>query len=395
MQTTKVAHYYMSFHGLGGIEAVLRQHHAHDAAQGMRSDFVISKGTEGAPLERVHYLDLDGSTTIRKTQQTLETLFGGDAARVAVYHGVSTPRPFICAADHAARRVVMLHGVGSGVGPELSRRRHWLDGVICVNEQALTAARKCLPHLEASRFVVLPLPIASCPFAPNHPPMGLRPVVVAYAGRLSREHKCVDRLPDLCVELEQRQATYRLEILGDGPEWLWLHERLATNSNVRFHGRLTGEAYWRALAACDVILFVSDTEGQPLALLEGMCAGLLPVFPRIGSAGDHYTEKVSPDLLYAPGSLPELAGIIIRLGQMPEADIARLRARSQEAVASHVKGEYFSHFSAFIHHLLALPKVSEDRFGTQLPGLDLLPFRWISALGLVRHRLRQKLSRQR
>jgi glycosyltransferase involved in cell wall biosynthesis len=225
--------------------------------------------------------------------------------------------------------------------------------------------------------------------------MGLRPVVVAYAGRLLREHKRVDRLPDLCAELEQRQAAYRLVILGDGPEWSWLRERLATNANVRFHGRLTGEAYWRALAACDVILFVSDTEGQPLALLEGMCAGLLPVFPRIGSAGDHYTEKVAPDLLYAPGSLPELAGILIRLGQMPEPDIARWRARSREAVVGHVKGEYFSHFSAFTHHLLALPKVSEERFGTRPPGLDLLPLRWATALGLARHRLRQMLSRKR
>ena len=353
----------------------------------MNSRFVILSEPAGEELERVRFLEMNPWSTIRGVQKELDSLRRVPQPLVAVYHTLIPMRAYICAHDSAARRIVVLHGKGDGLLDHLEPRRTWLDAVVCVNEESRELAQKCLPHLKAERFLVVPVPITPCSAPPRRPSLADRPVLLGYSGRLLKEHKRVDRLPELCGQLDALGVDYRLEILGDGPEKAWLQRQFAGNSKIEFLGRRSGEEYRQKLAASDFIVFVSDTEGQPVSLLEAMSAGALPLFPKIHSAGDAYTETVEQRLLYAPGATAQAAQAIAQLSRLPDSELDRLRSRALEAVRPNLDGTYFAELAALARRVLALPRASTDEFPWHPAALEYLPMALVSRIALLRRRL--------
>lgn len=125
------------------------------------------------------------------------------------------------------------------------------------------AAEPVLPREEARRVLGL---------------AGGQPLV-GWVGRLSHE-----KGPDLAVRaLVRVPEPAVLAVLGDGPERA-SSERLAREaglaSRVRWLGNVPGAG--RLLAAFDVLLLSSRTEGTPMVLLEAMGAGVPVVATRVG-----------------------------------------------------------------------------------------------------------------
>jgi glycosyltransferase involved in cell wall biosynthesis len=78
------------------------------------------------------------------------------------------------------------------------------------------------------------------------------------------------------------ERTFQLVIAGEGPDRTKLENgvrELQLQRHVVFLGYVRDRQ--QLLSACDVILFPSRAEGLPLALLEGMAAGCVPVVTRI------------------------------------------------------------------------------------------------------------------
>ncbi len=78
-------------------------------------------------------------------------------------------------------------------------------------------------------------------------------------------------------------ADFRVLIVGEGQEERNLRElsqKLALDSHVQFAGFVPAPA--EMLPAFDSILMPSRSEGLPLALLEGMAAGCVPIVTRVG-----------------------------------------------------------------------------------------------------------------
>jgi glycosyltransferase involved in cell wall biosynthesis len=270
---------------------------------------------------------------------------------------------FFADLDRAGRRLGVVHSFFPGLPQVLRGSRGLLDGMLCVSQPLLELVRRELPELAGDRTGLLPYPVARPRAETAQPPLAGRPLTLGYAGRLSFEQKRVDRFPPLVRALETAGVDFQLEFLGDGAQAGWLCGQLASHPRVRFHGLLTGEAYWSVLRRWDVLVFVTDYEGLPITLLEALSVGVLPLFPAIGSGGDDYAAQLRPDLLYPAGDLAAAAAAARRLAGAPEPEIAALRQRANDLVRPHLGDGYGRTFAGSVARVGELPRRSRAVFG--------------------------------
>ena len=119
-----------------------------------------------------------------------------------------------------------------------------------------------------------------------------------------------------------------MEFLGSGNAEEHLKRMLQKSTKVTFHGRQSGDAYWRILAQWDCVLYTSDFEGSPLAMQEALNAGCLPIYPRIHSGGDRVVQEVYPDGLYTPEDYASIAQRLSELTRTMESEIEALRQKA-------------------------------------------------------------------
>jgi glycosyltransferase involved in cell wall biosynthesis len=269
---------------------------------------------------------------------------------------------FLADLDAAGRRMVLVHSQTPDMERLVRSRAPWTDGFLCVNERLQELVRAYLPAYEPTRVGVVPYPVLP-PFAPPpKTPLAGRPLRIGFCGRLVRVQKRVDRLPLLCAELDRLGVRYGLELLGDGPDRPLLEKAFTGRAPVVFHGRKSGEDYWRLLDGWDAIVFVSDFEGTPIAMLEALSRGVIPLYPEIGSGGDAYVRHLRTDLLYPAWDLAQAATALARLSQMPASEVEDLRRRCQATVEGHLGESYIAHFCAFVQEINARPPIARDTF---------------------------------
>lgn len=107
------------------------------------------------------------------------------------------------------------------------------------------------------------------------------PPHLLFVGRLARQ-KGVDVLLDALARL--REQSWRLTIVGDGPERVPLGEqaaRLGLAERVHFHGWAQREELPGLYRSADAFVFPSHDEGMPNVVLEAMASGLAIVATRV------------------------------------------------------------------------------------------------------------------
>jgi glycosyltransferase involved in cell wall biosynthesis len=373
----RLEHEFTHFRDLGGVQTLLRLHHAVDARHGVESTFCAFFEPPDCGVERVRGLGLTGFSSIHTARRRFRAA-PPPTPDVVTYHNF-WGLPFFADLDRAGRRMGLLHSHFPGLPGWLRHLRGLLDGVLCVSQPLLELVRRELPELAGARSLWLPLPVAREQTEAAQPPLAGRPVVLGFAGRLSFAQKRVDRFPALVRELDGAGVNFRLEFLGEGPQAGWLRRQFADDTRVRFHGRLGGEAYWAVLRGWDVMVFVTDYEGLPLALLEGLSVGVLPVFPAVGSGGDAYAAGVSEEFLYPPGDVAAAAAALRNLVGMTEAGVRELRARAHALVKRHLGDGYAETFARHARTVAALPRISRASF----PRVRLRPHTWVP-FGILR-----------
>jgi len=159
-------------------------------------------------------------------------------------------------------------------------------------------------------------------------------VLVGTVGRLSRE-KNLDLFVDLAVALARESSSARFAVVGDGPR------RDALARSIREAGlaervALTGPRsdVPRLLAAMDVFVMTSDTEGLPNAVLEAMAAGLPVVATRVGGVRELVSDGISGHLV-PPGQIVPLLTAVRALALDPG-----LRERHGGAGRERIESEF-------------------------------------------------------
>ncbi len=145
------------------------------------------------------------------------------------------------------------------------------------------------------------------------------PLRVAYVGRLEHGQKGVLNIPGIMAEAHRIGANLALDVIGDGPDRAALEQMLnAAPYPCRFHGRLPSSRAWNLLPTFDLLLMPSRYEGLPMALLEAMGAGVVPVVSRLPGSTDFVVKDGENGCLREPGDIHGFAETI--------GDLARNRA---------------------------------------------------------------------
>ena len=281
----RLSHFFTYYRTLGGVQSIIKRHHAADAKRGHEPSFLFAFESDDFDEPNVNGLGFGGGHSI----SSMRTRFVIHSSRftdsVAICHNMWGLQ-FLADLMPAERRVGLLHSDWTGLRPFLATQRGLLDGVLCVSNALVELVSDCLPDLtKSNRVKLIPYPVDGLTAMPERAPLTGRTVVIGWVGRMQTEQKRVERLPGLAKALESAGIDFRFELLGDGPRQAWLKQQLPSDRTV-FHGRKSGDDYWAVLRRWDFITSVSDYEGLPISMLEAFSAGVLPICPAIGSGGD-------------------------------------------------------------------------------------------------------------
>ncbi len=151
-----------------------------------------------------------------------------------------------------------------------------LTGIVCVNRGLETTLRSRIGQ-SPIRSTVIP---SGVPIGDEVARQGQKGLKIVYAGRLIQKQKRVKEMFEVFVILAGRYADISFTIIGDGPERNACTEIVAhanLESQFDFKGQLLGSAYKSELAKHEVVVLLSDYEGTPGSVMDGMSCGLVPV----------------------------------------------------------------------------------------------------------------------
>jgi glycosyltransferase involved in cell wall biosynthesis len=186
------------------------------------------------------------------------------------------------------RTVMMLvHGHDAYYYDLATRHQSVIDVFICYGQAMFDTLRRRLPERQAS-IVYLPYGIPL--------PAGARnasggPLRVFYAGRLEHGQKGVLDLPAIDAVLAAAGTPVVWTIAGDGPDAVELRARWKHAARVRWLGVMDNAEVLDEVSRHDVFVLPTRSEGVPVAMIEAMGAGLVPIVSDIGGG---VREVVSP-----------------------------------------------------------------------------------------------------
>ena len=180
------------------------------------------------------------------------------------------------------------------------------------------------PHRRDSIFYVpYGIPLSQTRRAANDSAM----LHLVFLGRLA-SGKGVHDLPEIDRRLEQAAVPVRWTIIGDGPERERLAAALPASQRVRYATPPSNEEVLQLCAEGDVFVFPTRFEGFPVALLEAMSTGLVPVASDLPSGIPEVVDETT-GFRVATGDVAGFAEAIVRL----HGDRAMLERKSAAACA--------------------------------------------------------------
>ncbi len=126
--------------------------------------------------------------------------------------------------------------------------------------------------------------------------------VIGFIGRVVME-KGLDIFADTIAELQRRQVSHKVMVIGDGPARGWFEHRLP---DARFLGFVTGPELGRAVASMDMLFNPSVTEAFGNVTLETMACGL-PVVAAQATGSDSLVRDGVTGRLIRPGAVGQFA----------------------------------------------------------------------------------------
>ncbi|MBP7461298.1 MAG: glycosyltransferase family 4 protein [Candidatus Delongbacteria bacterium] len=189
-----------------------------------------------------------------------------------------------------------------------------------------------------------------------------RPIRLVYAGRLIQYQKRIMDLVAITRQLKKESIPYHLTVIGDGPERellmkSWTNE--ISGGQVEIRSGVSHKATLESFKNQDVFLLPSEFEGLPLALLEAMAAGCIPVVADIRSGIPELIESGTNGWIVKTGNSRDWAGIIGRLHRRPElagdasrraVQMVRDKKMMIDSVADSYRSVLLEIYDQIIHH---------------------------------------------
>jgi glycosyltransferase involved in cell wall biosynthesis len=240
-------------------------------------------------------------------------------------------------------RIPVIHNIRETEVRPFLALHFWWDRAVCVSPFIARVA-KGLPG--SAKLYVCPLGIKVYTANTRIYNAGTKsePLSMVWAGRVDKDQKRADLIPQIAHELEIKKISYRWTVLGDGKDLGTVTKTLTDmgiKNKFRFMGLVPRQHVLETFREADVLVMPSDYEGLPQALLESMNMGVVPVVSRIPGSTDYIIRDGEEGFLCERGKPESFAQKISELEQN-----RILLFRMSEAAIERVK----SHFS---HHAFA------------------------------------------
>ena len=240
-------------------------------------------------------------------------LVSNDLLELAMLHVYDTPRMV----------VQLLHGDHAYYYDLATRHQDVIDVFAAYSRAMYNELRRRLPQ-RADDVLYMPYGI----------PMPERvraarsdgPLRLLFAGRLEHGQKGVFELPMIDRLLAERQVAVTWSVIGAGPDEQKLRAEWQA-PHVTWHGVLPHADVLRQLADYDVFVLPTRTEGFPVALVEAMASGLVPVVSNIASGVPEVVDDRVSGFRPEVGDVAGFAAAIEALAR----DRAALNAMSRAA----------------------------------------------------------------
>jgi glycosyltransferase involved in cell wall biosynthesis len=199
--------------------------------------------------------------------------------------------PFGKLLDKVLRRADLITVTGSSVKAEMIARGYSEARIVCLRHAVDVDSYDLVPTPDRAYdvlFVGLLLPV-----------------------------KRVDLVMDAVSAVQKSLANVRACIVGDGPlyrDLLDLRDRLGLARNVDFVGYQDDPSPYFSKAR--IIVIASEREGFPFALVEGICAGAVPVATGVGAIPEFVTHDVN-GIIVPPGDPAAIADAVSALLEDP------------------------------------------------------------------------------
>jgi glycosyltransferase involved in cell wall biosynthesis len=142
------------------------------------------------------------------------------------------------------------------------------------------------------------------------------PLRVIYGGRFEHEQKGVFDLPAIDRALRDAGVIVEWSVAGMGPDEVELRRRWAFNPDVRWLGTLSNAALREQFTGHDLFVLPTRFEGFPVALIEAMASGLVPIVSDISSGVPEIVEAGISGERPPVGDVAAFAGAIARLDRV-------------------------------------------------------------------------------
>jgi glycosyltransferase involved in cell wall biosynthesis len=154
---------------------------------------------------------------------------------------------------------------------------------------------------------------------------------IIFLGRL-HEDKGLREIIEACRTLKNERFRFNFKAFGAGEAKDFFAAEMSKILDDKFFygGVVSGAEKWKALATSDIFLLPSRYEGLPVALLEAMAAGCIPVASDIGSVREVVVDGVNGFLIEPQN----VAQIVEKLKQLlsDKADWESLRRKAWRTI---------------------------------------------------------------
>ncbi len=199
-------------------------------------------------------------------------------------------------------------------GQKLIEKVAAADFLVCIGRFARSQMMKLTPATQWKKFEVCPLGVDVENYNPAREERTGKPFTILCVGRLTPA-KGQHILIDACAALRDWGRTFRLVVVGSGPDEQSLHAAVASRNlqeQVTFTGALNQDQVRAWYRDSDVFALPSFAEGIPVVLMEAMASGVPCVTTRITGIPELIRDGID-GLLVTPSDSQELADTLAML----------------------------------------------------------------------------------
>jgi len=179
-----------------------------------------------------------------------------------------------------------------------------------------------------------------------------------FLGRVDHGQKGIFYVPSILRKITEKCYNVSLDVVGEGEPFLTdlraqMRDR-CPNVMVTYHGAMQNAAAMEILAGMDVLLMPSHYEGQPIAPLEAMARGVVPVVTDLPGITDELIRHRGGGISAPVSDIDAFAEAVIRLTD--PAVRAQMSLAAWETVRERFTAEGMCREYAFL-----LDKLAKDR----------------------------------